>query len=60
VLALKLIVFMSFRDPFAKMIYCSANTKAPSSAFGTFSPSLKNAMGRRTLDKHFVYDPLRW
>jgi len=50
VLALKLIVFMSFPRPFMKQVHCSASSNAPSSAFGTFSPPLKNAVGRRALD----------
>jgi hypothetical protein len=31
-------------------VHCSASSSAPSSAFGTFSPPLKSAVGRRTLD----------
>jgi hypothetical protein len=32
--------------------HCIARTNAPSSASGTFSPTLKSAWGRRTLDEH--------
>jgi len=56
VLALKLSVFISFHRPFMKIVHCFARAKAPSSAFGTFSPPLKNAVGRRTLDEHGVCD----
>jgi hypothetical protein len=33
-------------------VHYIARTDAPSSAFGTFSPPLKSAVGRRTLDEH--------
>ncbi len=52
VLALKLIVSMSSPRPFMEIVRCMARTNAPSSASGTFSPPLKNAVGRRTLDEH--------
>jgi hypothetical protein len=61
VLALKLTVFASFPSPFVEMVHSTARTNAPSSAFGTFSPPLKSAGGRRTLDEHHVIpvDPWR-
>ncbi len=58
VLALKLIVFQSFHSPFVKTVHRSASTNTPSSASGTFSPTLKSAWGRRTLDELNV-TPLR-
>ncbi|HSY50739.1 MAG TPA: hypothetical protein VLC46_18180 [Thermoanaerobaculia bacterium] len=56
VLALKLSVFMSFPRPFMKPVHRLASSNGPSSAFGTFSPPLKNAVGRRTLDEHCACD----
>jgi hypothetical protein len=47
VLALKLSVLMSFHRPSMKTVTCIARAKAPSSAVGTFSPPLRNAVGRR-------------
>jgi hypothetical protein len=54
VLALQLNIFIGFHRPFMKTVTCIAGAKAPSSAFGTFSPPLKSAVGRRTLDEHRV------
>ncbi len=51
VLVLNLSILMSSPDPFMRIVHCLARTKAPSSAFGTFSPPLKSAVGRRTLDE---------
>src|SRR5229473_3005822 len=55
-LALKLSVCMRFRCLFMKTAHFIARTNAPSSASGTFSPPLKNAVGRRTLDEQCVCD----
>jgi hypothetical protein len=60
VLALKLSVFVSFPGPFMEIVHRTARTNAPSSAFGTFSPPLKSAGGRRTLDEHCVIPLDRW
>jgi len=56
VLAIKLSVFARVLGPFMKIVHFSARTNTPSSASGTFSPPLKNAVGRRTLDEHSVSD----
>jgi hypothetical protein len=51
---MKLSIFASVLGPFMKIVHFSARTNTPSSASGTFSPPLKSAVGRRTLDKHCV------
>src|ERR1700686_3197516 len=58
-LAMKLSVFARVLGPFMKIVHFSARTNPPSSASGTFSPPLKNAVGRRTLDDTVSLIPLR-
>src|SRR5216684_7492482 len=48
--------FHKFPPMFMETVHCIARTTAPSSASGTFSPPLKSAVGRRTLDEHCLTD----